>query len=39
VRYTPKFGPVGALIDRAIRRSIARSQQRSVDAFAQMVGR
>jgi len=39
VRYTPKFGPMGALINLAIRRSIARSQQRSIDAFASMVGR
>jgi len=37
VRYTPRFGPIGALIDRAIRGSIARSQQRSVEAFAAMV--
>ena len=32
VRYTPRFGPVGALIDRAVRGSITRSQQRSARA-------
>jgi uncharacterized protein YndB with AHSA1/START domain len=39
VRYTPRFGPVGALIDRAVRGSIARSQQRSAQAFAALVAR
>ena len=39
VRYTPRFGPVGALIDRAVRGSIARSQQRSARAFAALVAR
>jgi hypothetical protein len=39
VRYTPRFGPVGALIDRAIRGSITRSQQRSARAFAALVAR
>jgi Polyketide cyclase / dehydrase and lipid transport len=38
-RYTPRFGPVGALIDRAVRGSITRSQQRSAQAFAALVGR
>jgi uncharacterized protein YndB with AHSA1/START domain len=37
LRYTPRFGPIGALIDRAIRGSIARSQQRSARAFAALV--
>jgi hypothetical protein len=39
VRYKPRFGPVGALIDRAVRGSIARSQQRSAGAFAALVTR
>ena len=39
VRYTPRFGPVGALIDRAVRGSITRSQQRSAKAFAALVAR
>jgi uncharacterized protein YndB with AHSA1/START domain len=39
VRYTPKFGPIGALIDRAVRGSITRSQQRSANAFAELVAR
>src|SRR5579871_284543 len=39
LRYTPRFGPVGALIDRAVRGSIARSQQRSASAFAALVTR
>src|SRR5579859_7437902 len=32
VRYTPRFGPIGALIDRAVKGSITRSQQRSAQA-------
>jgi len=39
VIYTPRFGPVGALIDRAVRGSITRSQQRSARAFAALVAR
>ena len=39
VRYTPRFGPIGALIDRAVRGSITRSQQRSARAFAALVAR
>ena len=39
VRYTPRFGAVGALIDRAVRGSITRSQQRSVQAFAALIAR
>jgi uncharacterized protein YndB with AHSA1/START domain len=39
LRYTPRFGPIGALIDRVIRGPIARSQQRSVAAFAGLVAR
>ena len=39
VRYTPRFGPAGALIDRAVRGSITRSQQRSARAFAELVAR
>ena len=37
LRYTPRFGPIGALIDRAVRGSITRSQQRSAQAFATLV--
>ena len=39
VRYTPRFGPAGSLIDRAVRGSITRSQQRSARAFAALAGR
>jgi len=39
VRYTPRFGPAGALIDRAVRGSITRSQQRSARAFAALADR
>jgi len=39
VRYTPRFGPIGALIDRSVRGSITRSQQRSAKAFAALVAR
>ena len=39
IRYTPRFGPIGALIDRAVRSSITRSQQRSAGAFAALVAR
>jgi hypothetical protein len=39
VIYTPRFGPIGALIDRAVRGSITRSQQRSAKAFAALVDR
>ena len=39
VRYRPRFGPVGALIDRAVRGSITRSQERSARAFAALVAR
>jgi uncharacterized protein YndB with AHSA1/START domain len=39
VCYTPRFGPVGALIDHAVRGSITRSQQRSAEAFAALVAR
>jgi len=39
VRYTPRFGPIGALIDRAVRGSITHSQQRSAQAFAALVAR
>jgi hypothetical protein len=37
VRYTPRFGPVGAVIDRAIAGEMTRAQQRSVEAFAVLV--
>jgi hypothetical protein len=39
VHYTPRFGPAGALIDRAVRGSITRSQQRSAQAFAALAAR
>jgi uncharacterized protein YndB with AHSA1/START domain len=39
VSYTPRFGPIGALIDRAVRGSITRSQQRSARSFAALVAR
>jgi uncharacterized protein YndB with AHSA1/START domain len=37
VRYTPRFGPIGALLDRAVRGPITRSQRRSAKAFAALV--
>jgi uncharacterized protein YndB with AHSA1/START domain len=39
LRYTPRFGPIGALINRAVRGSITRSQQRSAQAFATLATR
>jgi uncharacterized protein YndB with AHSA1/START domain len=39
LRYAPRFGPLGTLIDRAVRGSITRSQQRSARAFAALVTR
>ena len=39
VCYTPRFGPIGALIDRAVRGPITRSQRRSATAFAALVTR
>ena len=39
LRYTPRFGPIGALINRVVRGSITRSQQRSAQAFAALVAR
>jgi hypothetical protein len=39
VRYTPRFGPVGALIARAIAGQMTRAQQRSIAAFAALVAR
>jgi uncharacterized protein YndB with AHSA1/START domain len=39
VCYTPRFGPVGVLLDRAVRGPITRSQRRSAKAFAALVTR
>ena len=39
VRYTPRFGPIGAVIDRVVRGMLTRAQQRSVEAFAALVAR
>ena len=39
VCYTPRFGPIGALLDRAVRGPITRAQQRSAEAFAALVTR
>jgi uncharacterized protein YndB with AHSA1/START domain len=39
IRYTPRFGPVGAVIDRAIAGQMTRAQERSVKAFAVLVAR
>ncbi len=39
IRYTPRFGPVGALLDRGVRGSLGRAQQRSAEAFAALVMR
>jgi uncharacterized protein YndB with AHSA1/START domain len=38
VRYTPKFGVVGAIVDAAVRGTIKRSQQRSAEVLARLVG-
>lgn len=39
IRYRPRFGAVGALIDRAVAGKLKRAQQRSADAFAALVAR
>ena len=39
VRYTPRFGVIGDVIDRAIAGQLRRAQQRSVNAFAALVAR
>jgi polyketide cyclase/dehydrase/lipid transport protein len=39
VRYTPRLGPIGALIDRVVRGMLTRAQQRSVNVFAALVVR
>lgn len=37
IRYTPRFGVIGAALDRAIAGTLRRAQQRSADAFAALV--
>ena len=37
IRYTPRFGAIGAVIDRAIAGKMRRAQQRSANAFAALV--
>jgi carbon monoxide dehydrogenase subunit G len=37
IRYTPRFGPIGVLIDSAVRGSLRRAQERSAEAFAALV--
>ena len=39
IRYTPRFGVIGAVIDRAIAGKLRRAQQRSANAFAALVVR
>ena len=39
IRYTPRFGVIGAVVDRAIAGKLGRAQQRSADAFAALVAR
>ena len=39
IRYAPRFGPIGAIIDAAVRGSLRRAQQRSAEAFAALVAR
>jgi uncharacterized protein YndB with AHSA1/START domain len=39
LQYTPRFGAFGAVLDRAVRGSITRSQQRSVDALAALIAK
>lgn len=39
IRYTPRFGFIGAVIDRAIAGKLRRAQQRSANAFAALVAR
>jgi hypothetical protein len=39
LRYTPRFGVVGAVIDGAVKGSIRRSQERSVQALAALVAK
>lgn len=38
IQYTPRFGFVGALLDRAVVGKVKSAQQRSADAFAALVG-
>jgi carbon monoxide dehydrogenase subunit G len=37
IRYTPRFGLVGTLIDRGVQATLERAQQRSVQAFASLM--
>lgn len=37
IRYTPRFGMIGALIDRAIAGKLERAQHRSADAFSALI--
>ncbi len=39
IRYTPRFGPVGVVIDRAVEGKVQRAQQRSALAFGALVAR
>jgi uncharacterized protein YndB with AHSA1/START domain len=39
IRYAPRFGVVGRMIDAAVEGSLRRAQQRSAEAFARLVVR
>lgn len=39
LRYTPRFGVIGAVMDRAIAGRVRSAQQRSANAFAALVAR
>lgn len=39
LRYTPAFGALGALIDRAVKGTVTRAQQRSAQSFASLIAR
>jgi uncharacterized protein YndB with AHSA1/START domain len=39
IRYTPRFGIIGAVIDRATEATLTRAQQRSAHAFAALIAR
>ena len=39
IRYTPRFGPIGVAIDRAVESKVQRAQQRSALAFGALIAR
>jgi hypothetical protein len=39
IRYTPRFGVIGTVIDRATEGPLTRAQQRSAHMFAALIAR